>query len=74
MKGVVYTYRGRLLLGRCMSKESLQTRCNSSATLQRGMDLACQPISTLLGVKTEPMDEEERRLHAEMQVAEGFRE
>ena len=46
--------------------ERLQTKCGSSTTLVRGMELANEPLPSLLCVKTEP-DEEEQAMEAEMQ-------
>ena len=47
--------------------ERLQTRCNSSSTLVRGIQMAGEPLPSLLRVKHEP-DDEERAMEAEMQV------
>ena len=47
--------------------DRLETRCYSSGTLTRGMNLASQHVDALVGVKTEP-DEEEKAMELEMQA------
>ena len=46
----------------------LGTGSLSSNTLQRGMELAAQPLVNILGVKEEPTDEDEAEMQAEIQV------
>ncbi|CAE7287912.1 unnamed protein product [Symbiodinium microadriaticum] len=56
----------------------LGTGSLSSNTLQRGMELAAQPLVNILGVKEEPTDEDEAEMQAEIQdifhslMAEGL--
>ncbi|CAE7556546.1 unnamed protein product [Symbiodinium necroappetens] len=47
--------------------DRLGTGSLSSKTLQRGMDLANQPLANLLGVKEEPTDDDEAEMQAEIQ-------
>ena len=47
--------------------QRLETRCHSSGTLARGMELANKPINELVDVKAE-LDDEERAMEREMQA------
>ena len=48
--------------------QRLETRADSSKTLARGMELVNQPLNTLLRVKMEAGDEDEKAMEAEMQA------
>ena len=48
--------------------DRLGTGSLSCNTLQRGMELASQPLANILGVKEEPTDEDEAEMQAEIQV------
>ena len=52
--------------------ERLETRADSSSTLVRGMALVAQPLNTLLRVKQEAGDEDEKAMEAEMQAGRGL--
>ena len=49
-----------------MSSASLQTAAGSTATLVAGLQLAGEPLDTVLAIKEEP-DHEEKLMQKEMQ-------
>ena len=67
-----FKFAGPCGLGIAMSSHSLATGSGSSATLLRGLSLAAQPLSSVLRLKEEPADDEERAMLAEMKDGVEF--